>query len=139
MDLAAALRVLVVDDSSEIRRRVVEVLSQVAGVARVEEATGAAAATDLMKDSPMDVVVLDIHMPGGSGIDLLRQIKATSPSPVAIMLTNLSGEPYRRVCQTVGADAFLDKSTGLDPLVEIVQRLANGEASSVLRRTELLR
>ena len=115
---------LVVDDSALIRRHVIEALSQVAGVARVEEADGPKPAIGVLAKGPVDVVVLDIRMPGGSGIDLLRAIKAAAGPPVVVMLTNYPLSPYREICLEAGADAFLDKSADICELVGMVERLA---------------
>ena len=122
--MATGLRVLVVDDSALIRRHVVEALSQIAGVATVEEANGPEPARQVMDTCRVDVVVLDIRMPGGSGIDLLRAIKAAAAPPVVVMLTNYPLSPYREICLEAGADAFLDKSADICELVGMVERLA---------------
>lgn len=63
-----------------------------------------------------DVVILDIRMPGGNGIDVLRQLKKTLPSAKVIMLTNFAYAQYRSKCQQAGADFFFDKSTEFDQI-----------------------
>ncbi|MBI4885712.1 MAG: response regulator transcription factor [Acidobacteria bacterium] len=118
------LRVLVVDDSDLIRRRVVEVLAGVPGVAQVSEAPGAPEARLALRDASPDVIVLDIWMPGGNGIDLLRSIKTEGRRAFVVMLTNYTHGPYRQACLDAGADAFLDKSADLGRLFAIVERLA---------------
>lgn len=67
-----------------------------------------------------DVVILDINMPGGSGIEVLHDIKQLSPSPRVIMLTNYSQPQYRRKCLDAGADHFFDKSTEFEKIRDVL-------------------
>lgn len=125
------LRVLVVDDSTAVRERLVELLASVAGVADVWQADGVAAASSMLAQRQPDLIVLDFRMRDGSGVDLLRRIRSAGPTPVVVMLTGYPLEPYRVRCLAAGADYFLDKSSEVDRLVEIVASLARdlGERS----------
>ncbi|MBI4484917.1 MAG: response regulator transcription factor [Acidobacteria bacterium] len=116
--------VLVVDDSDAVRSRLTDLLSAIDDVARVDEAAGFAAAQRRLAAHTPDMVVLDVRMPDGSGIELLRAIKAGVLPPVVVMLTNFPLAPYRAACLEAGADAFLDKSTEFERLAEIVAVLA---------------
>lgn len=118
------LRVLVVDDSTAVRERLVELLASVAGVADVWQADGVAAASSMLAQRQPDLIVLDFRMRDGSGVDLLRRIRSAGPTPVVVMLTGYPLEPYRVRCLAAGADYFLDKSSEVDRLVEIVAALA---------------
>ncbi|OFW05362.1 MAG: hypothetical protein A3I61_05090 [Acidobacteria bacterium RIFCSPLOWO2_02_FULL_68_18] len=133
-----AFSVLVVDDSSVVRSRLTEMLSEIDGVTHVDDAPGAAEARLLLATTAPDVVVLDIRMPGGSGIDLLREIKSSGSRGFVIMLTNYPLAPYRSVCLRAGADVFLDKSTELEAAVDIVRRLAIGPGQPVKVRAASL-
>jgi DNA-binding NarL/FixJ family response regulator len=74
-----------------------------------------------------DVVILDIWMPGGSGIDVLQTIKQDEPAPVVIVLTNYPYPAYRQKCLQAGADFFLDKSTEFDQIAELFERYEQGQ------------
>jgi DNA-binding NarL/FixJ family response regulator len=67
-----------------------------------------------------DVLVLDIHLSDGSGIDVLEMAKAQRPETTVIMLTNQSGSYYRKLCKTLGADHFLDKSTDFEMIPSLI-------------------
>jgi len=67
-------------------------------------------------------------MPGGSGIDVLEQIKKESGDIVVIMLTNHPLAPLRKRCMELGADYFFDKSTEFDKVSDVLKQLS---ASSV--------
>lgn len=118
------LSVLVVDDSTAVRERLVELLGTVAGVIDIRQAGGVWAAREALAHLQPGLVVLDIRMRDGTGIDLLQQIRAAGPGPVVVMLTSFPLEPYRRRCLAAGADYFLDKSAEVDRLVEITAALA---------------
>ena len=72
-----------------------------------------------------DVVILDIHLIGGSGIDVLQKIKRLDPAPIVIILTNSPTPPYRRKCMMAGADYFLDKSSEFANVKAIIQSLGD--------------
>ena len=63
-----------------------------------------------------DAVILDIRMPGGSGIDVLKKIKKNYPSTLVIMFTNYPTAQYRKRCLDLGTDFFFDKSTEFDKI-----------------------
>lgn len=115
---------LIVDDSAPVRQRVSALLSSIPGVTSVVEAGGVVSARACLSGWRPDVIVLDVRMPDGSGIDLLREIRAAGLSSSVIMHTNYQLEPYRQKCFAAGADFFLDKSTESDRLAQIVARLA---------------
>jgi two-component system response regulator DevR len=73
-----------------------------------------------------DVVILDIRMPGGSGIDVLKTIKKKNEVPVIIMLTNYPHSQYRDKCMQNGADFFFDKSIDFKEIVKVVGGISGG-------------
>ena len=104
------MKVLLVDDSTIVRERLKAMLSEVPKVETISQAKDQLEALGLLKKLNPEVVVLDIEMPGGSGIDLLRKLKKRKQPPLAIVLTNLSDPQYRKKCMDAGADFFFDKS-----------------------------
>lgn len=123
--MTSGLRVLLVDDSPAIQRRLADLLSHVTGVERVIVARGCTDARNALRDADPGLVVLDIHLADANGIDCLREIKAVRPSTFVAVLTNYPLGPYRRACRDAGADVFLDKSNDVDRLVEIVAAVAH--------------
>lgn len=116
--------VFIVDDSKALRERLANMLSEVEGVAVVGQAASAAEALAGIRTLKPRVVILDIQMPGGSGLEVLRTIKQESLPPVVVMLTNHAHTQYRERCMSLGADYFLDKSRDFERLPEIFQLLA---------------
>src|SRR5690348_16297772 len=103
--------VFLVEDSAPIRARLSEMLESMAGVKVVGEAASPASAIDGILRTQPDSVVLDLHLTGGTGIEVLRKVCPVAPQIVFIMLTNHSDPQYRTICMKNGAAYFLDKST----------------------------
>jgi DNA-binding response OmpR family regulator len=113
------VRILVVDDSPAIRARLVAMLREVPGV-EPHEAGDAESALVAIRESTPELVVLDVHMPGKSGLEALPLIKALPSPPVVIILTSDPSEHHRRLSFANGADFFFDKSRDFARVVELV-------------------
>jgi DNA-binding NarL/FixJ family response regulator len=119
------MRVFVVDDSALLREQVVGLLSELGGIDMVGQAQYPLEAFHAICVLKPDVVILDIHLVGGSGIDVLQKIKRLDPAPIVIILTNSPAPPYRRKCMMAGADFFLDKSSEFANVKAIIQSLSD--------------
>ena len=121
--------VFIADDSLIVRERLVTMLDELAGIEIVGQAETVAEAISAIGKLQPDVVILDILMPDGSGIDVLLTIKKNEQlMSVVIVLTNYPYPAYRQKCLQAGADFFLDKSTEFDQipiLFEQFKRRAN--------------
>ena len=116
-------RVLVVDDDRDIVRLLVHFLHDRGH--EVWEAGGGVEALSLMSRRPIDLVLLDIVMPGFDGIETLRRLKAEFPSTTVIMLSGVPDEQLALTSLTLGAVDFLRKPFDLDYLDRVVShRLA---------------
>jgi CheY-like chemotaxis protein len=113
------VRVLVVDDSPAIRMRLITLLGEVDGLDLFEASGGDEALRSLAVDA-VDVVLLDLQMPGRTGLDVLPSIKASVPSPIVIVLTGHPTEHHERLCLAMGADYFFDKSKDFARVLELL-------------------
>lgn len=116
--------VLVVDDSSSVRARVAAMLREISAVEAVREAASGEAAMIELRACTYDMIVLDLHLPGVSGLALLPDIVALPARPTIVVLTNQSGDQLRRQCLALGADYFFDKSRDIDLVVDVVTESA---------------
>lgn len=116
--------VFVVDDSPVVRERLVAMISELPNIEIVGEADIAFEAIHSIRKLRPSIVVLDISMPGGSGMYVLETIKKERPGPMVIMLTNFAHEHYRQRCIELGADYFFDKSTEFERVTEILREPA---------------
>jgi DNA-binding NarL/FixJ family response regulator len=116
------LKVFIADDSLVVREHLVTMLDELAGVEIVGQAENVAEAISAIRNVQPDVVILDIGMPGGSGIDVLQNIKQDKAASTVIILTNYPYPEYRQKCLAAGADFFLDKSTEFNQIPELFER-----------------
>ena len=111
--------ILVVDDEPDILETVEEQLD----MCLLHKAKDYDAALQYIMSYNYDVVILDIRMPGGNGIDVLQAIKRGDPAPTVIMLTNYPYPQYRGKCMDLGADYFFDKSNEFEKVMEVIEQL----------------
>lgn len=126
-DLPTALNkkveVVIADDSAAVRERLVSMLSELKGVEVTGQAQNVEEAIASIRTLKPRAVILDIRMPGGSGINVLQNIKREQPSPVVIILTNYPYLQYRKKCLEAGADFFFDKSTEFNKIPQVFKLL----------------
>lgn len=119
------LNILLVDDVNIILQKMKMFLSIVPSVNQVDTADNADKAYSLLDSNQPELVVLDVNMPGTSGIDMLKKIRSSErPQPVVVMLTNQKEKIYKDTCLELGADYYLDKSTDFLCLPEIIRELS---------------
>lgn len=132
MIMATRKPVFIVDDSPVVRERLITMISELPNVEIVGQADIAFEAIDSIRQLRPAVVVLDISMPGGSGMYVLETIKKDRPGPTVIMLTNFAHDPYRQKCLQLGADYFFDKSTEFERVTEVLRQIPpNGQPTPV--------
>jgi two-component system response regulator DevR len=117
------MQVFIVDSSATLGQRLVSMLSELAGVEVIGHAQEVQAAWDIIYARRPDVVVLDIHLPGKSGLDLLKKIQRAACSAFVMVFTNDVSCLYQKKCRYAGADCLLYKPTDLKRAREIVQGL----------------
>lgn len=131
MSTPKTIRVFIADDSAALREHVLEMLRDIPGVEVVgfsEEGLEAVASITQIKP---DVVLLDIQLPHGNGLEVLRNIKQNGQGPLTIVATNFPYPQYRKRALDLGADYFLDKTTEIEQLRGLLTQL-----TGVLQPTE---
>ncbi|MDD5723384.1 MAG: response regulator transcription factor [Syntrophales bacterium] len=110
------MKVFIVDDSEVVCDGLESMLSEIKGLWLIGKAQDVRGAVEAIQRLEPDFVILDIRLIDGSGIDVLREIKKMEPSPVVLVLTNYPYPQYRKKCQDLGAEYFLDKVTEIDKI-----------------------
>jgi DNA-binding NarL/FixJ family response regulator len=110
-------QVLIVDDSEQIRERLAALLTESTQIRIVGQAGDGHEALKAIERLRPDTVILDIRLPGSSGIEVLKRIKARYPQVQVIMLTNYDYAKYRQQCRQLGADRFLNKTREFEKIV----------------------
>jgi DNA-binding NarL/FixJ family response regulator len=118
------MKVMIVEDSKIMREMLRGLLSEIAPVSVTGEFWCAPTVIFGMRCAPPDVLLLDIDLAVGNGMDVLRVASAEVPATKVIMVTNHGDQIYRTHCINAGAYAFYDKSHELDALRRSLERLA---------------
>ena len=117
------MNVVLVDDSLLVRERVANIISEIPGVKVIGEAGNSREAIAVVRKTNPDVVMLDIKMPGESGLQVLKKLRNEFEELKIVMLTNYSDSQYKAECLMHGADYFLSKSDEFDKLPEVFSKL----------------
>jgi two-component system, NarL family, invasion response regulator UvrY len=120
------IKVLIADDHAVVRCGLRQILSETSDILVGGEASTVQEVRQLVRDQRWDVVVLDIGMPGGSGLDLLTELRRLSPSPRVLVLTVHPEEQYAVRAIRAGAAGFLTKETAPERLIAAVRKIAAG-------------
>ncbi|TWG85258.1 Response regulator containing a CheY-like receiver domain and an HTH DNA-binding domain [Cupriavidus gilardii J11] len=130
LDQAAAtsyrkLRVLLIEDSAVLRSMLLEYLDAFSFVETVDWADTESTAIRLFEGGKYEVVIVDLQLKNGNGINVLRAIQKAQAPGIRIVYTNHAQVPtYRRQCAEAGADYFFDKSLELEQVFRVIEEYA---------------
>ncbi len=127
-DSTHPLRLLVVDDHEIVRQGLVALLDRRDGFQVVAEAGTAAEAVDQARRFEPDLVVMDVRLPDGSGIEACREIRAERPATRVVMLTSYPDEEAVLSAIVAGASGYLLKQIRARDLVAALETVARGES-----------
>ncbi len=125
------IRVLLVDDSALVRRGVRAVIASHATAGTIEIAGDAASATEAVSEARRlrpDVVLLDIRLPDGSGIDVCREILRDLPATKVLVLTSFADDNLVYNAVIAGAHGYLMKEVDPTGLIEAITNSAAGKS-----------
>jgi two-component system invasion response regulator UvrY len=120
------IKVLICDDHAVVRRGLRQILAETEDLHVAAEAGTAPEVIERLSAERFDVVVLDIALPGGSGLDLIPEIRRLRPEARVLVLTMFSEEQYALRAIRAGAAGFLTKETAPEMLVGAVRKVASG-------------
>lgn len=118
------MRLFIADDNIPFRTRLASIFSEVDGIKVVGVAGDVPKAIEEIKRLRPDTIILDIHMPGGNGLDVLQVAKSFSPAPTVIMLTVGPKSQYETASYMIGADYFFEKSSDLRNMARLLKDFA---------------
>jgi DNA-binding NarL/FixJ family response regulator len=121
------LTVLLVDDHAVVRAGYRRLLEGSAGIEVTGEAADVETALTLIAAQRPDVVVLDLSMPSGSGLEVLRRLSAGPDAPHVLMFSMYEDPVYAEQSLKAGAQGYLTKAGGPSELVDAVRSVARGE------------
>jgi two-component system, NarL family, invasion response regulator UvrY len=126
------IRLLIVDDHPLVRRGIVEVLAEAFPGGTIAEAGDGAEALNALFDETWDLVVLDLSLPGRTGLDLLKEIRSARPRLPVLILSTYPEEQFAARALRGGASGYLHKGNPPEVLVSAIRKvLAGGKYVSV--------
>ena len=133
-------RVFLLDDHEVVREGIRAVLDAEPDLEVVGEWDVARGAADAILDASPDVAVLDVRLPDGSGIEVLREVRQRDPEIKGLVLTGFQDDTALFAAVVAGASGFVQKQIAIDTLVSSVRLVASGHSmidpAVVLRLTE---
>ena len=138
MKVQDATRLLVVDDHQVVRLGLATLFETVPGVKVVGEAGSMAEAVAQARRCRPDVVLMDVRLPDGSGVEACREIRSQQPETHVVMLTSYGDEDAVVASIMAGAAGYLLKHADVNRLVDAVQSVSRGESLLDPAITELV-
>lgn len=124
--LSQTTRVLVVDDHTLVRESLVKTVSSEPGFEVVGQGSNRTSALQAASESPPDLTLMDIALPGCDGLDLAVELRANLPGLRVLFLTMCDDEETIRRAVELGADGYVTKSATASELVEAIHAVAQG-------------
>jgi DNA-binding NarL/FixJ family response regulator len=137
--MSSNIRLLVVDDHAVVRVSLVAWLETAAPVTVVGQAGTVAEAIAEARRCQPDVVLLDVRLPDGSGVEACRQIRAERPATQVVMLTSYGDEEAVVASVLAGAAGYLLKESDPPRLIEAIEAAAAGQLTLGRSSTEVVR
>lgn len=121
------IRVLIVDDHSLVRLGVKRLLEDVSGFKVVGEASSGEEAIKFLRETPADVVLLDVKMPGIGGLEATRRILRVDPDIKIIAVTAFHDDPFPSRMLQAGASGYITKECDFDQMVMAIKKVFAGQ------------
>ena len=126
--MADQIRVLIVDDHEVVREGLRALLRRRPNLVMVGEADSVASAIEEAKRTEPDVVIMDVRLPDGSGVEACREIRSLRPETKVLMLTSYADNEAVFASIMAGATGYLLKQTRSQALVDAIERAMRGES-----------
>ena len=120
------IRVLVADDHAVVRRGVIQILAEAPGVVAVGEAGTGRQVLQMVREQGCDLLVLDIAMPDGGGLEVLQELETLAPDVPVLVLTTYPERQYAIRALKAGAAGYLTKESAPDELIEAIRVVSRG-------------
>jgi two-component system invasion response regulator UvrY len=120
------IRVLICDDHLIVRQGIKQILADASDIVLAGEADSGPEAVRLVRESGIDVVLMDIAMPQRDGLDVLRQLKNEFPKLPVLMLSTYPDKQYAVRSLKLGAAGYLNKSADSEQMIGAIRKVASG-------------
>lgn len=126
------MKLFIADDNMKFRKQLAEILRGIPGIEVIAGAGDVGRTIEGVRRFKPDLIILDLHMPGGSGLNVLTAVREMNRPPMVIVLTVGARSEYQSRCLAAGADYFFEKSSDLYKMTSLLRKLAT--QSAIARR-----
>lgn len=119
------MMIYLVEDSQLVRQRLMEGIREIDPAISIVEAESERDAVSGILDLHPDVIVLDLKLEEGSGMEVLKRIKQEGETASVMVFSNHNESIYRKKCMAMGAEHFFDKMKDFDSLIEAIKNFRN--------------
>lgn len=120
------IKILIADDHAIVREGLKQVVAEEIDIEVTGEAEDSASLLELVRKSTFDIIILDINMPGKSGLEILKDLVSEFPGIKVLMLSMYGEEQYGIRAMKAGASGYLKKVSAPDELVKAIRKIAGG-------------
>ncbi len=120
------LKIGIADDHDIVRQGLKQIISDTDNMVVMGEASNGQELIEMVRKKPFDVLLLDISMPGRSGIEILKQLKIEKPNLPVLMLSMHPEDQYAIRALKAGASGYISKDTASDVLIDAIRKAAEG-------------
>lgn len=120
------MKILICDDHKIVRDGLKQILQQLGRETVIGEAGDGYEALNLLKNHPFDILLLDISLPGMTGMEILQSVKAKWPAMNVLMLSMMPQEQYAILALKLGASGYLTKDTASEELLLAIRKISEG-------------
>lgn len=121
------IKILIADDHAVVREGLKQIISETPDMLVTDEADNGQEVLNKVSKQHYDVVLLDITMPGRSGLDVLKQLKSKKPKLPVLMLSVHPEEQYAIRTLKAGASGYLTKGSATDELIAAIRKISTGK------------
>jgi two-component system, NarL family, response regulator DevR len=125
------MTLFIVDDTTILRQRLSALIADITGISLIGSAERASEATDAITATRPDIVILDLRLAEGSGLEVLKNVKRLETPPTVIVFTDQDTSQHRKMCLEHGADYFLGKTDEIEQMEIILRQIQPGVRSDV--------
>ncbi len=121
------MRILIADDHAVVREGLKQILTVVSGVTEIDGVADGNELMEKIKEKDYDVIILDISMPGKSGLEVLKELKTVKPKLPVLILSIYPEEQYAVRVLKAGASGYITKDSASEELVNAVEKIYLGQ------------
>jgi two-component system, NarL family, response regulator DevR len=129
------IHLLLVDDHASFRESLAFLLAHQTDITVSGQAGSLAEARRIIPELDVDIALVDLHLPDGSGVDLIRDMRRLNPEALILVITGARDELSHAMALEAGASGILNKIVATSTIIEAIRRLAEGEQILTVRET----